>query len=109
MKRITTDDKVRWIFKYLVHRLNPVVVGSHLHNSKVKENGKVRNYNVTYLDCKVDTTNFPDEILYPFSGMIVYLTSKHVCIVGANLYYKFPTNFLLTLQERFNEPSQATV
>lgn len=102
MYKMTTDQKVSWIFKYLVHRLNPVVIGSHLRNSKTNTNGKIKDYNVTYLDCRVEKENMPEEIEYPFSDMIVYLTSKSICIVGPNLYYKFPTNFLLTLQERFN-------
>lgn len=102
MIRMTKDEKVRWIFKYLAHRLNPVIVGSHLHNSKRQENGVISDCNVTYLDCKCSFDSIPDEIPYPFSDMIVTFTTKHICIIGPNLYYKFPSNFLLTLQERFN-------
>lgn len=103
MKRITTDDKIRWIFKYLVHRLNPVIIGSHKMICNTGWGLIKKQYTITYLDNSVDMANMPSEIEYPFTDIIVYFTEKHICILGSDLYYKFPSHFLLTLQQRFNK------
>lgn len=105
----TVTGKINWIFKFLVLRLDPVIIASHREKYKTglrDRFGHPKVVNVTYTDCKCNFDNMPEEIPYPFEGIEVLVTKTWIKIIGDSIYYKFPPNFLLTLQERFNSKTK---
>ena len=99
----TKEQKINWVFKYLVLKLDPLVIYSHKEQYFDIRGPKRTPRIVTYLDCKCNIDNLQEEIPFPFEDVIVTVSKKRITILGDGFYYKFPPNFILTLQERFNE------
>ena len=93
------NDKINWVFKYLILKLQPEICYSCKGNYSTGIKGKKKQ--VSYFVCDIDVDNIPEEIPFPFEGVFVTANRKRVTILGENFYYKFPPNFILTLYERF--------
>lgn len=98
--KFTTDEKINWIFKYLIKELKPEVVASVNRPQKFKVDGITKIMNIQYYPCKCEVETLPEKIPYPFDDMIVILKDRKVKIIGPNVYYKFPLAFLTIIYSR---------
>lgn len=100
-KKYTKEEKINWVFKYLVLRLQPEICYTSKGNYSTGIRGQ--RTNVSYYVCDVNIDNLPEDIPYPFEGVFVTVNRQRITILGDDFYYRFPPNFIISLWERFKE------
>ena len=102
----TTDEKLHWVFKYLIKKLEPEVVNIFTKRHQVCYGGVKSPMPLSYYACKCETENFPESIPFPFSGVYVDVSKKSITILSDAFYYKFPPQLLVELFNRFKEQNE---